>query len=181
LNHVNTDHYTQGVHDVWRSINNTTTKEWVTHSALAFIFGNGYGSIWQWYAYQQGVLPKFEILYQGVPMLDTQYGFILYHAHSVFNQLFGELGLVGIMPFLGVIFIMIREFFKSSKAKNELRANILGALICTIPIMHTDLFFFRNWEISIVWLFYLFTALAYPISNDVAKEQVVETVKRKAS
>lgn len=154
LQFASTVRYNQGFNDNLRSIAIDTGIAWATHSPWSFIFGNGYGSIWEWAAFDNGYLPFWTF-----PLNYTEYGPLLFHAHSVFIQLFAELGVIGTIPFIIILFVLIKEFWKSNKRRNELSANILGALVCTIPSLHTDLFFFRNWAVSIVWLFFLFCGL----------------------
>lgn len=158
LSFASTDRYSRGFEDPARTENLKTGMRFATQSIGTFLFGNGYGSIWNWYAYQMGILTSWAF-----PVELTKFGYIMVHPHSVFVGLFAELGVIGTLPFLAILVVIIREFWRSNKAKNELRTNILGAIICTFPTLHTDIFFFRNWEISIVWLFFVFTALCLPL------------------
>lgn len=155
-----TERYTMGFKDSFRSIGIASGISWATHSVVTLIFGNGFGSIWEWAAFDNYALPLWTF-----PLMSTEYGYVMFHAHSVFIQLFAELGLIGTIPIFVILFTLIKEWWRSNKSKNELRTNILGALICTIPSLHTDLFFFRNWEVSIIWLFFLFSAFYYPLKT----------------
>lgn len=147
----------KGLGDDSRSIMFDTSMSWWTESASTVFFGNGYGDIWQWAVYQQqGETAEWNGSWKG-----TKHGPIMYHAHSIFNQLLAELGLIGTIPFILIIFNLFKEAYKSWRDKNELKTNILIALICTMPTFVTDLMIFRNWGVSIVWLFFLFTALKY--------------------
>lgn len=152
---VSTERY-ESFEDESRSTMLETSLNWWKDSPTSIFFGNGYGSIWQWSAYQVGEVGGWI-----GPWKFTEHGRIMYHAHSVFNQLVAELGLFGLIPFLILLLILFKEAWKSWRRKEELRTNILIALICTLPTFHTDLMIFRNWGVSIVWLFFFFAALRY--------------------
>ena len=147
-----------GFGDDSRSINTQTSIQLSLNSPATFFFGNGYGDIWSWYSIQQGIKPGNWV---DPNLLATEKGYVMFHAHSTFNNLIAELGLVGTIPFILFLLILLKEFVSSLKRKDELVSVILGALICTIPTMHTDLFLFRNWEVSLIWFFFFFTALTY--------------------
>lgn len=170
---ISTERYSAVFVDNERRTLLETAWAWGTHSTPALIFGNGYGSIWQWAAFEQGSLPMFNF-----PWHPTEHGYILFHAHSIFNQLFAELGLIGTILFVFFVYIIIRETWISWRNKNELKTNILIAIICTLPTFITDLLLFRNWEVSIIWLFYVFTALNYPASK--AKINFEADIERKS-
>lgn len=154
---ISTERYNEAFTDIARSTMLESAIAWGTSSTASFMFGNGYGSIWIWHAFEKGALPWWHY-----PFQTSEHGILMFHAHSIFNQLFAELGLVGLILFALFIITLFKETFISWRNKNELKTNILVSIICTLPTLHTDLMFFRNWEVSIIWLFYLFTALKYP-------------------
>lgn len=162
----------KGFDDQARSIMHDSSISWWTHSTSTVFFGNGYGDIWQWAAYQQGEVSQYDGSWK-----HTEHGPVMYHAHSILNQLLAELGLIGMIAFAFIIVILIWEGYKSWRDKTELKTNIIIALICTLPTFFTDLMIFRNWGVSIVWLFYLLTVLRY-IPN---KENNTRIKPRKAT
>lgn len=153
---ISTERYEDVFEDEARNTALDSAINWWLYSPVSFIFGNGYGSLWQWAAYQSD-----ELFGWYEQWTSTVHGPIMYHSHSVFNQLIGELGIIGLIPFLIFLYVLIKETWISWRNKNDLKTNILIALICTLPTFHTDLMIFRNWEVSLVWLFFLFTALRY--------------------
>lgn len=170
---ISTERYTNMFQDNARSIAFDTTVAWWLDSPVSFIFGNGYGSLWQWAAYQNNAIPGWSDQW-----MFTEKGPILYHSHSLINQLIGELGIIGLLPFLIIIYILFKETWNSWKNKNEIKLNIFIALICTLPTFHLDLMIFRNWGVSIVWLFFFFTALRYTPINAIEKNSDSESTAR---
>lgn len=153
---ISVDRYDDIFEDSGRTTMFNSAVEWWMDSPVSFLVGNGYGSIWPWAAHQDNAISWWTEQW-----IWSEHGMIMYHAHSVFNQMVGELGIVGLIAFLVFLYCLFRETFRSWIAKNELKTNILVALICTLPTFFTDLMIFRNWEVSIVWLFFFFTALKY--------------------
>ncbi len=154
-----------GFEDSARKIMFDTSLAWWHKTTGTFFFGNGYGSIWQWAKIQKEIIE-----YGYSPWTLTEQGYIMYHAHSIFNQLASETGLIGLIPFILVVFILFRETIKSWFIKNDLKTTILISLICTLPIFITDLLIFRNWNVSIIWLFFFFSALAYKTERNPDKQ-----------
>lgn len=155
-NSIDTDRYSRVFEDAARTTMLETSINWGTSSVTSLVFGNGYGHIWNWALYQNGYTDFWDNSW-----LITEHGPIMYHAHSIFNQLFAELGLIGTIPFFAFVFILFRTTYNSFKEKNEYKTNILVALICTLPVFLTDLMIFRNWCASLIWLFYCFTTLQH--------------------
>lgn len=155
---------TLGLTDSARSINTESSLLLATDTPLKFIFGNGYGNVWSWSSFQQGIRPS-NFLYNS--WLSTQHGPIMYHAHSIFNNLITELGLLGLVPYLIFLLIILRVWFNSKVENNEVKTTMLSTLIATIPSMHSDLFWFRNWEVSFIWFFFFFLTISYSSSDKI--------------
>src|SRR5699024_6365363 len=165
---VSTDRYTS-FEDTARDTITETSMLWWKDSTASLFFGTGYGNVWQWAEYQKNKLPG-----EDQKWFPTEKGPTMVHSHSVFGQSLAELGLVGLIPFLILVFILFKETFKSWIRKYELKTNILIGLICTLPTFYTDLMIFRNWEVSIIWLFFYFSALTYRpyLTNSKVKDNV---------
>jgi len=161
---INTFRYGNLTSDDYRSQMLDTAINWGTKDGFSLIFGNGYGSIWQWAAYLQG-----DLTWGPEKFLYTEHGPIMHHAHSVFNQLFAEIGLIGTIPFFLFVILLIREALKSWKRKEEFRLNLLIAIICTIPATFSDLIVFANWQVTLVWFFFAFVAISYKEDSNTNK------------
>lgn len=156
LDKIDTRRYENLLSDKSRSTAFDSAINWWLDSPISFIFGNGYGSLWQWSLFDSNKHP-----YWNKQWTSTENGNIMYHAHSVISQVIAELGLVGLIAFILFIVIIFRETIKSWKAKEGVKTYILISLLCTLPIFHADLMVFRNWEVSLIWFFFLFSALRH--------------------
>ncbi|HDR7876508.1 O-antigen ligase family protein [Bacillus mobilis] len=153
LQFISTDRY-GSFEDKARAMNMKTSLDMANHSVSSIFFGNGYGSVWPWYAYEHGAA----FWNTADQLVSTPYGYVLPNPHSVFLEVYTELGLIGTSIFALIIFIILKQFLKSRK-EDPLKANILAAIICTIPCMFLDLYIFKNFEVSMFWSFFLFGAL----------------------
>lgn len=136
--------------DPARSATNENGMSIVFQDLQSFLFGQGFGDVWSWY--------RAEML--GYIHFGNNFdGYTLFHPHSLFLQIFVELGFVSLIPFLFILGVIIRKFFSLSKMSSTLQIYLLIAIVCTLPSTFTDLYIFRNWESSFIWLTFLFIAL----------------------
>lgn len=150
----NADRY-QSFQDPKREQNIQTSLTIVTSSVENFVLGSGYGSIWP-YNYSDSQISDNEMVF-------TDYGMVLHHPHSSFLKVFVELGLIGLLSFLSIFIIILQELFKSWRNKNSQKMYILYGVFCTCIIsFSTDLYLFQNWQISLIWWFFLFVGIYYP-------------------
>src|SRR5699024_9039068 len=125
---ISTDRYEKGFEDANRKVMLESSVTGWTASSKNFVFGSGYGSIWQWAEFQNQYR-----YWDYNPWKLTEYGYVMYHPHSIFNQLVVETGVIGLIPFLLFLCILIRETIRSLQEENELKLTLLIALISTIP------------------------------------------------
>jgi hypothetical protein len=160
MNISTTDRY-QSFDDPFREENMRTALSILTSSAKNFMFGSGYGSVWP-YDFEN-YTSSFDVM----RMIYTPFGGLLHHAHSVFLEILVELGLIGLLIFILILLIVVHECFKSKKYNNLQRMYILFGVLCVVfPAFFVDLYLFRNWEISLIWWFYLFFGLSYPLTEE---------------
>lgn len=144
INLVDFERFTK-LEDLQRQQTTAAALSLATDSTASVFLGSGFGNIWSLSAEEQ------------------QNGDILHHAHSVFLELFVELGLLGTIPFALIVLIVLIQFSKSVKQRHGLKACVLAGVLSTIfPSFFTDLYLFKNYELSLLWWFYLFAALTLP-------------------
>lgn len=155
----------QNFNDIGRQENIQTALNISTSSTKYFVLGSGYGSVWRAEYYLDNNMLDAATSYE--TMINTYYGRILHHPHSSFLKIFVELGIVGLIIFLTIFIIICRECYKSWKCKNQQRMYILFSVLCTGTISFTtDFYLFANWEISLIWWFFLFFGLSCPLAVD---------------
>lgn len=144
-----------------REENIKTSLQISTSSFKNFIFGTGYGDVWQ-----------FGSKSPDAGFIGTAYGMLLHHPHSTFLKIFVELGAVGLLLIIFILGVIAKEFYGSIKRNNAHRSYILFAVLCTSAVsFSTDLFLFQNWHISLLWWLFLFLGLLYPEEKKLTKQQ----------
>ncbi|WHY76221.1 O-antigen ligase family protein [Neobacillus sp. WH10] len=146
--------------DSIRSTSYKTSWYMATQSIETIIAGNGYGTVWPWYAFYS----KFLSL--NSPFFHTPFGDVLFHPHSIFFGLFTELGLIGLIPFLIIIFIIVKHFFKNVRKGNAFNSVILYGILCSLPAFALDYYLFHNNKISIIWWYFVFSAVSATNRNE---------------
>ncbi|MDN5301101.1 MAG: hypothetical protein PWQ60_615 [Thermoanaerobacteraceae bacterium] len=129
----------------------------VLSSLDIFIFGKGYGNVWPWYKREMEFM-------QGLNISNIYYnpfvGKLLYHPHSVFLELFVELGLISVIPFIIILISIVKKLIILLRIKKyDINFYIVIGLLSTFPMMFLDLYFFKNWKISTIWWIYLFSSI----------------------
>ena len=147
-----------------RTMNLNVVTDYATQSPQALLLGNGYGTIFQWFAYGYGGLPTLK-----GNLVQTLFGSALYHAHSTFLEILGEMGLISLILFLGIFIIVIKDFWITIKDKS-LKNTMLLAVICTMPSFALDLYLLANWDVSFVWWLFVFSALSIKSEEKLSKE-----------
>lgn len=140
-----------------RSETYETSKNIFLSSTKNIIFGTGYGEIWPWYGYENG-LKSFN------SVIRTTEGNVLTNSHSVFWGVATELGLIGLVPLMIIMIIIIQQLIKAFKNNNIVSQTILLAIVSTIPAFYVDLYLFKNFNITAIWWLFLFYALK--LNND---------------
>lgn len=125
---------------------------------MTFMFGNGYGTVWPWFIYDTVDSPFPDFGYYNT--VYTEFGSMLYHPHSLLLAVGVELGVVGLLIILYIAKIIVKEFRMSLKETDEFRSHLFIGVVSAIPSFLFDLFIFKNWEVSLIWVFFLFVALS---------------------
>lgn len=147
----------QSLEDTSRSETHTTAVQIVTNREFELnIIGSGYGSYWpSWYLYDStgDDLRDLGLFYT----LVYPYGHIIYHPHSTFLIFFVELGLVGWLYFIYLWVVLI------SLLVSNLRGSIMPIFNCGLAASGLSMFFeffiFKNYQVTVIWLLFLFGAL----------------------
>lgn len=150
INYGDIDRF-QSFDDSLRKTNFETSLQISTQNASSFILGQGYGTVWPWYFYENG--PTNILLFGN--MIDHYYGKLLYHAHSLFLAILTELGFIAFFLFVLILIMILKEYVKIRKGQNMEKYLMMG-ILATIPSLVTDLFLLKNWNVSFVWLLFLF-------------------------
>ena len=118
--------------------------------------GSGYGAIWPWYQADMadgGV----GVLTTGLGNVSTSFGQTLYHPHSTFLLLSIELGMAGLVFFITIFYTL---FVIAGRARRRGSFEVFAAgLIASSPCLFMDLYLFKEWGISAIWLLYMVGAL----------------------
>lgn len=148
--------------DLARMQNMETALKISTNDLKTFLFGYGYGKVWPWYSLENGP-NRINVQFNNIIM--TPFGPCLYHPHSVFLEILTELGVINLFFFVLMVISIIIHTLKSWQFKNIYKRNLCLGVICTLPSFFTDLYLFKNWNISFIWWLFLFIALSIPYFN----------------
>jgi O-antigen ligase len=143
--------------DTSRQLTYMTGWKYATSSWTALWFGNGYGSIWPWYAIETEKMLGIRSVMQ-----NTEWGSTLYHPHSLLLGLLSELGLVSVVAFAGMVIVLIRVHAKAKKQGERMRAYLSLGMLCTLPATFMDYYLFKSWDLAFIWWTFLFLAVAVP-------------------
>jgi len=144
-----------------REINTETSINILKESTYTALFGKGSGQIWPWFAYEEGFTNTdlSQLIY-------TQYGYILPNPHSVFMGAFVELGLIGLVPLIIIIvFIILKAWLQSVRQNNTFLSTIFIGILCTIPAFALDYYLFKNFPVSAIWWYFVFSAVSITYSK----------------
>lgn len=125
--------------------------EAVSASPFTLVFGTGYGTLWPWYAFEQGQ-------YQGdVRAIKTMpHGETLAHAHNVYVAVGAELGLVGLLLLAPLLVAVVWAFRSATTRQGRWLA---AALVATLPGFFFDTYLIKNFPLSLIWWAALFAVL----------------------
>ena len=73
------------------------------------------------------------------------------HPHNIYIQILSEIGLVGFVLFVMIIFRILSKNLKNSFFKNDKILSMLGLIIIFLPLPSGN--FFSTWYGSILWIF----------------------------
>lgn len=144
--------------DSARSQTMDITFSFLKESTPTVLLGKGYGGLFPWYIYDSVDSPFDRDSYEN--LVPTKYGYMLYHPHSLFLQAVGEFGIMGGLLFAAFLFMIVREYLWSRKDDDPLRPYLLMGIVASLPSVFFDLYIFKNWEVSTIWLFFLFVAFS---------------------
>ncbi|MDO4412644.1 O-antigen ligase [Cutibacterium sp.] len=115
----------------------------VVESPGRLLTGTGYGTIWPWFAVESTFMPR-----SSHGMRQTLYGYTLPHAHSLFAQVLGELGLIGLALVLVSVGTVIAVCVKGIRGESTVLC--LGVL-ATIPAFFMDTYLIKNFPVALFW------------------------------
>ncbi|TMV47498.1 hypothetical protein FE783_21080 [Paenibacillus mesophilus] len=147
----------ENLEDSSREMTYATGWKYATTSLTTFVFGNGYGSVWPWYAVETEKL--FGIRSE---MQSTEMGVTLYHPHSLLLGLLTELGVLSVLAFIGIVIVLLRVYSRAGKSNDPLRRYLALGILCTLPATVMDFYLFKSWDMAVIWWTFLFLAIAVP-------------------
>ena len=118
----------------------------VVESPGHFLVGTGYGTIWPWFILESSLMPE-----SSHGMQQTLYGYSLPHAHNLFVQVLGELGVIGLTLLLVSLGTVIAVCIKG--IRGHFPVLCLGVL-ATIPAFLMDTYLIKNFPIALFWWFF---------------------------
>lgn len=139
--------------DTLRLTNAETAVRIFTSSPTNVLLGAGQGMVWPWFASEGGHVPVAE---QG--LVQTPYGMVITNPHSVYIGTLAELGLAGFLLLVVLLGTVVWAAWRAS-AENPVRLTVLTALGCTLVSFAFDYYLLKNFSLSLLWWFFLATAL----------------------
>jgi hypothetical protein len=150
--------------DQARYINHMTSYEIVRSSMPFFLLGHGYGSYWPWY------LPDVQdggARVTGRYVSETQFGYLLYHPHSVVLMLIVELGVVGLLFLIYLMYVQFKIVFHAKLTPKMLL--FAAGIVSSSAAFLLDFYLFKNWSISLLWWIFLFSTIASIMQDHATK------------
>jgi O-antigen ligase len=119
--------------------------------------GWGLGHFWNWYRTDVMSITEGPSIYEfGFLHIETQFGTMLYHPHSLPLFLLAELGLVGAITIVVVFGTLVRAGLRPhSTAHGLLAAGLLGSTTALV----FDLLIFKGFPSSALWWVFVFACL----------------------
>lgn len=144
----------------WRAGIAALEGDWVTT-----LFGLGSGTIWPWFAYESG--------WQGLPgsrRVWGPFGYVLYHAHSLYVTVLVELGILGILLLVAMLWPLVAQWFRGGST--PLVVLVSGVCACLVGFTF-DLYLFKNFGVSMLWWTLAFAALMIGSDESWARRHAV--------
>jgi O-antigen ligase len=150
----------QDLHEEGRFETHRTSWQIIEHRALmTTLLGSGYGSYWPWYLpdVELGAAELYELgLYTG--LVSNPFGILLYHPHSTLLLLVVEAGVIGLLYFIALWFVLLRLLSRSFFGGTSTIFGI-GVVVSGLSMLF-DLFLFRMPQLTVLWWVFVFGALA---------------------
>jgi len=143
--------------DSYRTISYETGVTAWTDSPRTIVFGQGYGQVWPWYMKDIHLALGEDRGYQFV--VQTRFGRTVYNPHSVYVNLLGETGLIG----LGLLLLALgSQFWPAIKAgsSGRLAPRLLPGLLASLVIPAFSAMLLKYFALSAVWWAFFFIMAA---------------------
>lgn len=126
--------------------------EAATSSVVMMIFGTGFGTLWPWYAFEQGGYQPERGAAKAMPH-DPE---TLAHVHNVYVYIGAELGIVGLLLLVPVIIAILWCYRTASTRQSRALA---AALLATLVSFLFDTYLIKNFPLSLIWWCAFFTLI----------------------
>lgn len=124
-------------------------------SMVNVVFGQGSGRVWPWYGYEDG-----SINFDATGLVQTDYGYLLTNPHSVFLGTLLELGLVGFIALLLILFAIFRGYRNSTRLPgSSFLSTLFLGILCTLPSFAVNYYLFKGFPGAFIWWYFVFFAL----------------------
>jgi len=131
----------------------------------AQIFGSGYGAIWPWYLQEADYTASRYFNWKDTSRgVETRFGRMTYHPHSVFLLLFVELGLVGLLVFT-LLWIAFARLLLRNASHSAVSILTAGVVVSGLTLFF-DLVIVRRPPLNAIWWTYLFGTLMLTNEHD---------------
>jgi len=134
----------------------TGLKAW-TASPPTIVFGQGYGQVWPWYIKEIHLALGEDRWYQFV--VQTRFGPTVFNPHSVYVNLLGETGVLG----LGLLLLALgSQFWPAIKAASPggLVPRLLPGLLASLVVPAFGAMLLKYFALSAVWWAFFFIMAA---------------------
>jgi len=143
--------------DTYRTMSYETGLAAWTASPRTIVFGQGYGQVWPWYMKSIHLALGEDRSYQFV--VRTRFGRTVFNPHSVYVNLLGETGVLG----LGLLLLALgSQFWPAIKAASSggLAPRLLPGLVASLVIPAFSAMLLKYFALSTVWWTFFFIMAA---------------------
>lgn len=147
--------------DLKRAENLETSLQLWTSSGSSVLWGAGVGQVWPWYVFESGA-----VAVPGAGMVPSAAGDLLLSPHSTFLALVVELGVLGAILGAGCVVALVGLLVSSRSHPG--RFLVSAAVVATLVASLFDTYWFKNFEISVLWWMTAAVALTWPTAKDPA-------------
>ena len=158
----NTDRLAQ-FGDENRQMNLESVQRALAFDPLITVRGWGLGHFWNWYRTDVQSIVEGPSIYEfGFLHIETQFGTMLYHPHSLLLFLLAELGIIG-AAVIAIIWgtLLWASFRPTTTTTGLVAAGLLGSTTALV----FDLLLFKGFVTSAVWWVFFFSCLRHDRSN----------------
>ncbi len=140
-----------------RQLNFDAVSRALAYDPVITLRGWGLGHFWNWYPTDVMSIVTGPSIYEyGFLHIQSQFGTMLYHPHSLILFLLAELGLVGLVL---LVVLWGSVGWCVVRARTTPAALLAAALLGSTNALVVDLLVFKSFAASAVWWVYLFAAL----------------------